>query len=113
MSKLDGRKVSHSLREAIRIEAIQKWKDGETVQNLSKEYGTDTSCIYRWIGRYRKGGMKARKNTTNRSLQKCQADARATEGAGQHYSYQRPDILRVLQSSLVKGYRGRSYQDGI
>ena len=50
MSKLDGRKVSHSLREAIRIEAIQKWIDGETVQNLSKEYGTDTSCIYRWRG---------------------------------------------------------------
>ena len=47
MSKLDGRKVSHSLREAIRIEAIQKWIDGETVQNLFKEYGTDTSCIYR------------------------------------------------------------------
>ena len=61
MSKLDGRKVSHSLREAIRIEAIQKWIDGETVQNLSKEYGTDTSCIYRWIGRYRKGGMEALK----------------------------------------------------
>ena len=49
------------LREAIRIEAVQKWIDGETVQNLSKEYGTDTSCIYRWIGRYRKGGMEALK----------------------------------------------------
>ncbi len=46
MSKIDGRKVSHSVREAIRIEAIQKWLDGETVTNLSQEYGTDTSCIY-------------------------------------------------------------------
>ena len=61
MSKIDGRKVSHSVREAIRIEAIQKWLDGETVTNLSQEYGTDTSCIYRWIGRYRKGGMDALK----------------------------------------------------
>ena len=28
MSKVDGRKVSHDVREAIRIEAIQKWAVG-------------------------------------------------------------------------------------
>ncbi len=61
MSKVDGRKVSHDLREAIRIQAIQKWLDGAKVQRLSKEYGTDSSCIYRWISRYRAGGMDALK----------------------------------------------------
>ena len=61
MSKVDGRKVSHDVREAIRIQAIQKWLDGAKVQRLSKEYGTDSSCIYRWISRYRAGGMDALK----------------------------------------------------
>ena len=61
MSKVDGRKVSHDVREAIRIEAIQKWLDGAKVQSLSTEYATDSSCIYRWISRYRAGGMDALK----------------------------------------------------
>ncbi|WP_419834499.1 helix-turn-helix domain-containing protein [Endozoicomonas atrinae] len=29
--------------------------------SLKKEYGTDSSCIYRWISRYRAGGMDALK----------------------------------------------------
>lgn len=61
MSKVDGRKIPHEVREAIRIEAIHKWLDGATVKSLSEEYGTDESCIYRWIGRYRTGGMEALK----------------------------------------------------
>ena len=61
MSKVDGRKISHDVRESIRIEAIQKWLDGAKVQSLSEEYGTDSSCIYRWIYRYREGGMAALK----------------------------------------------------
>ncbi|WP_153301889.1 helix-turn-helix domain-containing protein, partial [Endozoicomonas arenosclerae] len=56
MSKVDGRKISHEVRETIRMEAIQKWLDGATVKSLAEEYGTDESCIYRWTGRYRKGG---------------------------------------------------------
>ncbi len=61
MSKADGRKVSHDVREAIRIEAIQKWLDGAKAQCLSKEYPTDSSCIYHWISRYRSGGIDALK----------------------------------------------------
>lgn len=61
MSKVDGRKVPHEVREALRIEAIQQWLAGVKVKSLSEEYGTDKSCIYRWIGRYRKGGMEALK----------------------------------------------------
>ena len=61
MSKIDGRKLSHDVRESIRIEAIQKWLDGAKVPSLSEEYGTNPSCIYRWIARYREGGMEALK----------------------------------------------------
>ncbi len=61
MSRVDGRKVSHEVRESIRFEAIQKWLDGASVQALSVEYSTDRSCIYRWIDRYKKGGMEALK----------------------------------------------------
>ena len=61
MSKIDGRKIPHKVREAIRIEAIQKWLDGATIKNLSEEYGTDESCVYRWTVRYREGGMEALK----------------------------------------------------
>ena len=61
MSKVDGRKIPHEVREAIRVEAIKKWRDGATVKSLSEEYGTDESCIYRWISRFRKGGMEALK----------------------------------------------------
>ena len=61
MSKIDGCKIPHRVRETIRMEAIQKWLDGATVKSLAEEYGTDESCIYRWTARYRKGGMDALK----------------------------------------------------
>ena len=37
MSKVDGRKLSHNARAAIRIEAIQKWRDGAAVKSLAAE----------------------------------------------------------------------------
>ena len=59
MIKQDGRKVSDDVREVTCVAAIQKWIDGGIVQNSSKEYDTDTSCICRWTYRYRRGGMEA------------------------------------------------------
>ncbi|MTI12274.1 helix-turn-helix domain containing protein [Sansalvadorimonas verongulae] len=53
--------MSHEVRETIRVEAIQKQLNGAKVKRFSEEYGTNESCIYRWIGRYRKGGMEALK----------------------------------------------------
>ncbi len=61
MSKVDGRKVSHDVRESIRIEAIQKWLDGIKVQSLSKEYATDSSFTYRWISSYHSDSIGALK----------------------------------------------------
>ena len=47
MSKVDGRKIPHPVRESIRHEAIQKWIAGATVTQLSQEYGTDATCVRR------------------------------------------------------------------
>ncbi len=38
MSKVGGRKISHKVRESIRVEAIQKWLDGAKVKHPSEEY---------------------------------------------------------------------------
>lgn len=57
MSKVDGRKIPHSVREAIRHEAIQKWEKGTTVAQLSEDYGTDPSCVRRWIRRFKAEGL--------------------------------------------------------
>ena len=56
MSKVDGRKIPHPVREAIRHEAIQKWEKASTVVQLSEEYGTDPSCVRRWIRRFKAEG---------------------------------------------------------
>ena len=47
MSKIDGRKIPHGVRETIRMEAIQKWLDGATVKSLAEKYGTDESWVVR------------------------------------------------------------------
>ena len=61
MSKIDGRKISHNVRESIRMEAIQQWLGGATVPELSELYGTHPSCVYLWIERYEEGGFQALK----------------------------------------------------
>ena len=61
MSKVDGRKLSHTVRESIRIEAIQKWLDGAAVKEISEIYSTDHTCVYDWINRYKEGGFEALK----------------------------------------------------
>ena len=53
MSKVDGRKIPHPVLESIRHEAIQKWITGATVTQLSQEYGTDATCVRRWVRLYK------------------------------------------------------------
>ena len=57
MSRVDGRKLSHVVRESIRMEAIQKWLDGASVKAISELYSTDHTCVYDWIHRYKEGGF--------------------------------------------------------
>ncbi|MGO0307540.1 helix-turn-helix domain-containing protein [Endozoicomonas acroporae] len=61
MSRVDGRKLSHTVHESIRIEAIQKWLDVVSVKEISAQYSTDHTCVYDWIKRYKEGGFEALK----------------------------------------------------
>ena len=58
MSKVDGRKIPHPVRESIRHEAIQKWIADATVTQLSQEYGTDATCVRRWVRLYKAHGFE-------------------------------------------------------
>ena len=42
MSKVDGRKLSNDVREAIRMEAIQSWLDGVAPLELAENVTPDT-----------------------------------------------------------------------
>ena len=59
MSKIDGRKIPHPVREAIRIQAIQQWLDGVSVPELAERHATHPSCVYLWGDRYKEGGFDA------------------------------------------------------
>ena len=61
MSKIDGRKISHDVRERIRIQAIQEWLDGLKAPAVAVKYGTSKKIVYQWIHRYKDGGFEALK----------------------------------------------------
>lgn len=56
MSKVDGRKIPHVVREKIRFEAIADWKKGIGPTALARKYGTSTKIVHAWINRYKDGG---------------------------------------------------------
>lgn len=60
-SKLDGRKMSHRAREAIRIRAVQQVQNGESPEAVIKALGFTRCCIYQWLAAYRAGGWGALK----------------------------------------------------
>jgi len=59
MEKLDGRKLDHKTREAIRIRAVQRIEAGESPEVIASTLGFHRSCVYDWIARYRDGGIEA------------------------------------------------------
>lgn len=59
MSNLDGRKLDHKTREAIRIRAVQMVEAGESPETVIKALGFSRSRIYEWLARYREGGIEA------------------------------------------------------
>jgi transposase len=58
MKKLDGRKLDHKTREAIRQRAVQRIIDGESPEAIAKTLGYHRSAIYQWLKRYANGGME-------------------------------------------------------
>lgn len=59
MSKLDGRKLDHKTREAIRIRAVQMVQAGESPEIVVKALGFSRPRIYEWLARYQEGGIDA------------------------------------------------------
>lgn len=62
MKTLDGRKLKHEALEAIRIRAVLQVERGESPEMVIKSLGMDRSCIYKWIAKYREGGIAALKS---------------------------------------------------
>jgi len=61
MKKTDGRKLKHDVLEAIRKRAVQQVESGESPEIVIKALGMTRGCIYKWIARYREGGIEALK----------------------------------------------------
>lgn len=58
---LDGRRIDHKSREAIRIRAVQQVQNGESPEAVIKALGFTRCCIYQWLAAYREGGWDALK----------------------------------------------------
>lgn len=61
MKATDGRKLSRSTLEAIRIRAVQQVQAGESPEAVIRALGFSPRRIYEWLSRYRAGGWDALK----------------------------------------------------
>ena len=59
MEKLDGRKLDHKTREAIRKRAVQRIKTGESPEVVIKALGYHRSAVYQWLKLFDEGGIEA------------------------------------------------------
>jgi transposase len=57
METFDGRKLNHSAREAIRIRAVQRIIDGESLEVIAKTLGYHRSAVYQLLNRYKAAGI--------------------------------------------------------
>ena len=61
MKETDGRKLKHDVLEALRIRAVRQIEQGESPETIIKALGMNRRTIYKWIARYREGGIEALK----------------------------------------------------
>lgn len=59
MNTTDGRKLRHEVLEAIRIRAVKQVEAGESPEVVIRALGMNRRCIYKWIAKYREGGVDA------------------------------------------------------
>ena len=59
MNEFDGRRLSHKVREEIRIRAVKRVEAGESPEDVVKALGFHRSRIYEWLAAYREGGIEA------------------------------------------------------
>ena len=62
MKATDGRKLSHEALEQLRINAVLRVEACESPEVVIKSIGFERVCIYRWIAKYRFGGIEALKS---------------------------------------------------
>lgn len=63
MEKLDGRKLHHKTREAMRIRAVQRIQAGESPEVVIKALGFNRSVVYGWLKRFEQRGVEPLKLT--------------------------------------------------
>jgi transposase len=63
MRETDGRKLKHDVLEALRIRAVRRIEQGESPEMVIKVLGMNRRTIYKWIAKYREGGIEALKAT--------------------------------------------------
>ena len=61
MKAQDGRKLSRSTLEELRIRTVSRVRSGESPEVLAKALSLHRSTIYGWLLKYQKGGHKALK----------------------------------------------------
>jgi transposase len=59
MEKLDGRKLTHEVLEAIRIRAVQAVQSGRSPEEVIAALGMTRGCIYKWLAVFNNGGIDA------------------------------------------------------
>lgn len=60
--KIDGRTLSHSASETIRIMAVRRVNEGESPSEVIKSYGLCRTSIYRWLRASKRRGEAALKS---------------------------------------------------
>jgi transposase len=57
----DGRKLDHKTLETLRIRAVKQIEDGAHPEDVAEALGLDRSTVFKWLARYREGGIAALK----------------------------------------------------
>jgi transposase len=57
--RTDGRALSHSTLEELRIRAVQRVEAGESPETVIRALGFSRGRIYEWLAKYREGGVAA------------------------------------------------------
>lgn len=62
MIEHDGRSLSHEVLENYRFRAIELWKEGKKVNDISEFFGIHRCVVSRWISLYKRQGKEALKS---------------------------------------------------
>lgn len=121
MLGIDGRGISFSERELIRLDAIDLWIQGSSPQSIAKVYQTENATVHRWIRQYKakgltglktKGGLGKARRCRLSKLQLADLKYKLISDKPKKYGY--PDIIWTYPSiiRLIEQEYGISYANG-